>query len=69
MGSSVNTEAAVSCVKYFYTSQRTPEYQITMDLDVQYINKMIRTHGGKSTRQSMDHILDHLNFFIFYGLM
>ena len=38
MEASVNTEAPVAGNKDFKTSQRTPEYQIKMDLDVHHID-------------------------------
>ena len=41
-----------------------PKYQMTMHLDVQYINNNDKTHGVHSMRQPINHKLEKLNYFL-----
>ena len=52
------------CVRDDGNTQKTPEYVMTMDLDVKNIDKMIRIHGGPYTRQLMNLVLDGLEYFL-----
>ena len=49
--------------RYEGNTQKTSDYNTTIDLDVENIDKMIRIHRGTSTMQLMKITLERLNYF------
>ena len=46
------------------TTNSTQDYFMTMDIDVKILIKIIKTHGGQSTRQFVNCILEKWSVFL-----